>query len=76
MDQMVDIRAAASENVKARLRAKYGVKEIHNPLFSLQVDLYRYRKYFLNFVCHILATVGRPQLKLCIQYCLVLISIF
>ena len=36
------INSATSENKKAKLRAKYGLKEVKNPLFSLAVDLYRY----------------------------------
>lgn len=41
LDQMEDIKSALSERSKAQLRAQYGVKEIDNPLFSLEVDLYR-----------------------------------
>ena len=40
--QIEIIKAATSEKAKARLRAKYGLKKVENPLFDLSVDLFRY----------------------------------
>ena len=45
MMQIGEIKKGSSEKKKAELRAKYGLKELDNPLFSLSVDLYRYKYY-------------------------------
>ena len=39
--QMEIIKKGASDAVKSKLRAKFGLKEVSNPLLSLSVDLYQ-----------------------------------
>ena len=39
--QMEIIKKGASDAVQSKLRAKFGLKEVSNPLLSLSVDLYQ-----------------------------------
>ena len=38
---MDTIKRGASDAIKLKLRAKFGLKEVHNPLLQLSVDLYQ-----------------------------------
>jgi hypothetical protein len=41
MEQIEEIKRGTTEQWKKRLRTQYGIKEAHNPLLSLSVDIFR-----------------------------------